>query len=332
MTNPGVADRLSHRADHLVRNGVRLSHLRMMVALEQTRQVSAAAALLAISQPAASRLCAELEASCGVKLYRRNGRGVELTTYGERLARRAWTILRELDEADREIAELKSGVGGKVAVGAVTGAAIDLVLPAIRHARLSYPHINVNVDIATSDELAAALDAGRLDFFLGRVPAACDPQRYCARLFNDEPLGLVVRPGHPLLRQSPVSLADCVAYDWVMQPEGSLLRRTVEDHLRDCGAPLPAKVLGTASLVLTLVTISQTNAIAPLARTVADFFADRVEQLAVAPELTIPPYSLITLAGQELSPASRILYDLIGQVLQSSAALEAAGHRPMQGS
>lgn len=315
---PRAAERGLQIADRLVRRGLRLPHLRMMVALETTGQISGAAALLAMSQPAASRLCAELERIAGVKLYRRHARGVTLTPYGERLARRAWTILRALDEADREIAELKSGVRGRVWVGAVTGAAIELVLPAIRHARVNYPHIDVSVDVGMSDELTAALDAGRLDFFVGRVPASSDPRLYDARIIGDEPLSLIVRPGHPLLRQDPLRLEDCVQYDWVMQPEGALLRTTVEAYLRARDVGPPAKVLNTSSLLLTLITITQTNAIAAVASTVADFFGGRdglgrrVEALAV-PDIVIAPYALVTLAGQELSPASRILYDLVGR-------------------
>ncbi|WP_159460355.1 LysR family transcriptional regulator [Tistlia consotensis] len=314
-----AAERGAQIADRLVRRGLRLPHLRIIVALEATGQISGAADLLAMSQPAVSRLCAELERIAGVKLYRRHARGVVLTPYGERLARRAWTILRALDEADREIAELKSGVRGKVWIGAVTGAAIELVLPAIKHARINFPHIDVSVDVATSDDLTAALDAGRLDFFVGRVGTASDPRLYDARLIGNEPLALIVRPGHPLTRQDPLRLDDCVHYDWVMQPEGALLRRTVEGYLRERRVALPTKVLSTSSILLTLITVTQTNAIAPIARVVADFFAasggggHRVETLDVARDIAIAPYSLITLAGQELSPASRILYDLIGR-------------------
>ncbi|QDL94045.1 LysR family transcriptional regulator (plasmid) [Paroceanicella profunda] len=305
------------REDRLVRRGMRLPHLRLMAALESTGQISAAATALAMSQPAASRLCAEMEEMTGVTLYRRTGRGVELTVYGQRLARRARTILRELDEADREITELRSGLSGRVRIGAVTGAAIELLLPAIRQARVNYPGIDISVEVGTSDELCGILDSGRIDFFLGRIPATRELRRYGAEFLAEEPVSLVVRPGHPLLRQNPVRLEDCVRYDWVMQPEGTLLRRTVEDRLQQLAVALPAKVLSTSSLLLTLITISQTNAITPVARSVADFFGAsaefgaRLEALPLAQVITISPYSIVSLPGQSLSPASQIIHDLV---------------------
>lgn len=280
--------------------------------------MSGAASLLAISQPAASRLAAELEEIADVKLYERHARGVMLTAYGRRMARRARTIFREIDEADREIAELKSGLIGRVRVGAVTGAAVEFVLPAIKHARVTNPRVDISVDVDTSDKLVEALDAGKLDFFLGRIPSSHDPHNYDTIPAGDEPVALVVRTGHPLTRQTTITLEDCVSYDWVMQPESALMRRTVETYITDRGVPLPGKVLSTTSQLLTLVAISETNAIAPLARSVQEFFSGqgglggRIERLEVADDLVITPFAITKIAGHQLSPASQMLHDLIG--------------------
>ena len=92
----------------LLRSGLKLNHLRMIVAIDQHKQVSAAAAALSISQPAASRMLTEMESIIKVPLCERVSRGVELTQFGRAFARRARTILLELDEVDREIAALKS--------------------------------------------------------------------------------------------------------------------------------------------------------------------------------------------------------------------------------
>lgn len=303
--------------DRLVRKGLRLTHLRLLAALEQTGQMSAAAGHLAISQPAASRLAAELEEIAGVKLYERHSRGVSLTSHGQHLARRARSVFRILLEADREIAELKSGLIGHVRIGAVTDAALQFVLPAIRQARVSHPKVDISVDVDTSDALIASLDAGRLDFFLGRIPVTHDPRHYDSQLAHDEPVVLVVRDGHPLTRLDRVTLAECVDYDWVMQPSGALLRRTVETYLANRGVAMPQKVLNTSSMLLTLAAVSQTNAIAPLALSVKTFFrgeggaGGRIVRLPVAEDLAISPYSLTKPGGHDLTPAARLLYDLI---------------------
>ena len=49
------AERPGEDGEGLLRSGLKLSHLRMIVALEESGQISAAAHMLNISQPAASR-------------------------------------------------------------------------------------------------------------------------------------------------------------------------------------------------------------------------------------------------------------------------------------
>lgn len=304
-------------SDRFLKKGLRLGHLRLILALERTGHLSRAAELLATSQPAASRLLTEMEQITGVKLAERQGRGMTLTLYGERLAARARLVLRELDEADRELENLKSGLAGSVSVGAVTGAAVEYVLPAIRQTRVTHPLVNVSVEVNTSDVLTAALDDGRIDFFIGRVPAALDPRSYEARFLDHEPLRVIVRAEHPLTRLSGVTLQDCVPYDWVLQPDGAMLRVAVEAYMRNKGIPYPTKVLNTSSILLTLMVISQTNAITVVARPVADFFTlggeggGRIASLDIAGDVPIQPYSLIKLASRKLAPVAQNFHDLI---------------------
>ncbi|WP_108262044.1 amidase family protein [Mangrovicoccus ximenensis] len=74
--------------DDFIRRGLRFSQLRLLVALKETGQVSAAAAQLAITQPAASRLMAELERLSEARLYARPGRDDPFAVEAE--GRMAW--------------------------------------------------------------------------------------------------------------------------------------------------------------------------------------------------------------------------------------------------
>ncbi len=124
MRNPANlvkdAGRFLSAGDKLSRSGLSLRHMRMIVALDDHGRVSAAAQVMNISQPAASRIIAEMESALEVKLAERLPRGIQLTPYCKALAKRARSILLEMREADREISELKAGKGGSVFLGAVT--------------------------------------------------------------------------------------------------------------------------------------------------------------------------------------------------------------------
>jgi DNA-binding transcriptional LysR family regulator len=301
----------------LARSGLKISHLRMIVALEEHGQVSAAASVLNISQPAASRMISEMEAILGAPICDRLPRGVALTPYGNALARRAKAVLLELREVDREISELRAGKGGSIFLGAVTAPAIELVIPAIKIVRERYPKVEINMQIETSSVLAKELLASRHDFIIARIPDDLNPRLFEARVIGVEKACLIVRRGHPLMARPVVKLEELHGFDWVLQPGGSLLRRTLEGIFVSHNAPLPDRILNTSSLLLTLVMVAQTDAIAAVSVEVAKFLKGRgdldgsVEILPIEFEIVVQPYSLITVRNRSLSPAAQILYDQI---------------------
>ncbi|PKA41329.1 LysR family transcriptional regulator [Rhizobium sullae] len=303
--------------DAFLRAGLKLNHLRMIVAIEDSGQISAAAETLNISQPAASRMLAEMESILKTPLYERVARGVVLTTFGEALARRARKILLELREAGREIAELKSGKGGSVFIGAVTAPAMSLVVPAIDKVRKAFPGIEINIEVETSNVLARELLAARHDFIIGRIPDDLNPRLFEVREIGIEKACLIVRRGHPLLKKTESSLADLHGYGWVFQPPGTLLRRTLEDIFLAARVPLPENIVNTSSLLLTCAIICETDAIAPVALDVAQFLSGqdaKASDVRVLPtdfKIDVKPYSLITARERALPPSARLLYDLI---------------------
>lgn len=305
--------------DRLLRRGLKLSHLRLLAGLAETGQISATAAQLAMSQPAASRLLSEINAITGLKLYQRRMRGVVLTEIGQRMADWARKVLRDLDAADREITEMVGGRRGAVSIGAVTGPALEIVLPVLRQARVTHPGIVATVVVDTSDRLAEMLSTDQLDFFIGRVPQEFDCSLFGMEPIGVEPVSLIAREGHPLTRLEQPNLAQCVAYDWVLQAPGGLQRHTVETYLLEHDLPLPARVVSTSSILMTLALIAQSNAIAPVARSVAAFFGGkdglngRIETLPVAGDLAVSPYSLVRTVNRALSPASEIIHEMVRQ-------------------
>lgn len=301
----------------LVRRGIKMSHLRLFSALAETGQMSAAANVLAISQPAASRLAAEAMRLTGATLYERTSRGVELTVAGLAFARRAKRMLIEIDETERELAEIGEGSTGQANVGSVTGPAVEYVLPAIRQARLDLPRVTVNIEVATSDVLGEALFQGHLDFYLGRFPAGRDKRLFAARFIGPEPISLLVRQGHPLLRAPVRGWERLPEFDWVLPFEGTLMRTTIEAELATRGIPMPSKVLNTSSFMLTVMTVSRTNAIAPVSTSVARFFASEfgspgaVVVLEAGLDMQVEPYALIRMRDRDLTPAAMGIHDII---------------------
>jgi DNA-binding transcriptional LysR family regulator len=299
----------------LLRRGLKMAHLRLLAALGATGQMGAAAAQMGITQPAASRLMAEVERISGAVLHQRTGRGLVLTPGGAALARRAAQVLIEIEDAGRELAEIAGGQGGQVRLGAVTGPAMDRVLPAMTRLRATEAPLQVEVVVATSDVLCAQLLAGRLDFALARLPPGDDAARLRFVHLGSEPVRLLVRRGHPLLAMCTVGTTELMAHDWIMPPAGSILHRTVVDRLRLLGLPQPPGMLTTSSFLFTLALLQQSDAIAPLARAVTDRFAtDPDAPYVVLPAdlgIEVAPYGLITRVGAGLTPAAERVLALV---------------------
>lgn len=310
--------------DQLARRGLKLTHLRLLAALAETGQVGSAAAQVAITQPAASRLLADLERIVGTPLYARHARGVVLSTAGEALARQADRMLRQLDVTNAEIAQMERGVRGRVSIGSVTGPALDLVLPTLRRTRAQHPEIELAILVETSDVLAEKLLAGEIDLYLGRHVGNVDGRALSLDPVAPEPLTLIARRDHPLTRLADPQLIDCLDYDWVLQPPGGLMRRTFELYLLEQGYALPQRVVDTSSMMMTLAIVGETDSIAPFARSAANFFGAQqrlgssITSLPIRLDVLVSTYSVVTRRHDPLPPASARVHAILQETIAQS--------------
>lgn len=299
----------------LVRRGLKLAHLRLAAALAETGGIGAAGAVMGLTQPAASRLAAEMETIIGARVYRRHPRGVALTDEGAMLAARAQTVLATLRDAERDLAAAASGGAGAVGVGAVTAPAVDLLAPALRTLRATHPEIAVTVQVETSRTLMRSLESGALDFILGRVPDDVDPADVDFHPIGPEHACICARPDHPLTARGAIGPADLAQCDWVMQPRGSPLRLAVETLFMDAGLPVPARLADTSSLIMTVALVAGSQALTAMSVAVAGLLAagggGPIAVLRGAPALTVPTYGLIRLRRAEPPPPVRTVWNAV---------------------
>ena len=110
---------------------LRARHLALVVALDTHRSLRRAAAEIALTQPAVTKLLRDLEDALGARLFERHPWGMSPTPYGETLVRHARGILNDLAQASADIAAQREGAQGSLRVGGVTGSVPRFVAPAI---------------------------------------------------------------------------------------------------------------------------------------------------------------------------------------------------------
>lgn len=302
---------------------LKINQLRLIAAIAEQGQLGLAADSLAITQPAASRMLAEIEHTLGAKLFERHAKGMEMTLIGRALAQRAYNVLVELRDLTREVNELKQGEGGSTTVGAVTGAAVGFVIPAIQQLKAASPRTEVHVNVDTSRVLVEDMVAGNNDFVLARIPPGFDARDFEVQPAWTETLKLVVRREHPLAQASRVTLSDLSPYEWVLQSHRAPIREAIEGAFMQAGAGLPANITTTTSLLVMIAMLVSSSAIAPLASEVSDLLLGnrvgaRLCELPVQQPIVMSPYYLLLPKGRKLSPVAARLRALVTAELARS--------------
>lgn len=208
-----------------------LIHLRTFIAVADARSLTRAADRLHVSQPAVSAQLKALEASLGVSLFHRTGRGMKLTAEGEELLVRARDIVTRAEGLMRRASEYSGVVSGPLRVG-IMDCGFDLKLARlIGRCRLSYPDLRVEFSTSTSTmNIEGVLDQ-ELDvaFFEGDW----DDSRLRINRIGTSRLGIIA----PVAWREQLSeggWARLTEYPWIFQGRGcsygKLLESLCEEH------------------------------------------------------------------------------------------------------
>ena len=99
---------MSKRPEFYPKSHIDLRRLRYIVEAARAKSVTAAAHILAITQPALTRNITEVEEELGVQIFHRLPRGIELTEKGEEFVNRARVILEDVELLSRDMLKNKT--------------------------------------------------------------------------------------------------------------------------------------------------------------------------------------------------------------------------------
>lgn len=305
---------------NLYLRSLRPVQLRLVAAIARHGKLRLAAASCGMTVPAASRMLTDMETQLNAALFERTAKGMRPTPSGEVLARHARKLTHDLDQMAQDFTAHLSGRGGSVRVGAVTGAALALVIPAILRLKHETPQVEVLLDVSSSSRLMWGLERGEYDFTLSRLAPEAHAPDYEISAGRDESILLMVRRGHPMAGRDPAALADLVEYPWTMQDRGAPIRHALDIAFHDEGIALPENLIKTASVVAIMALLRDSDVIAVVTHEVADlllsppFSADLV-LLRLPRPIVIEPYHILRPRDRILSAAAKRLLDLVEQNL-----------------
>ncbi len=138
--------------------------LQNFVKVIDTGSISRASSVMRIAQPALSQQIAALEAHFRQKLLIRSNRGIVPTEAGLLLYRHAQTILKQVDQAQSDMAKSASALSGRVSIGLGTYCALPtLALPLLATMLSRHPGITVHITDSFGYIISEAIMTGRME-------------------------------------------------------------------------------------------------------------------------------------------------------------------------
>lgn len=240
-----------------------LRDLRYFETIAELQHVGRAAQKLHRTQPALTSSIRRLEEACGAPLFERAGRGIRLTAAGKVLLQWARRVRFDLDDAQREIAAIGTGLAGHVRVGIVPTAAQFLLPAAARQLLQEGPEVTLRTVVGLVDTLKPQLRQGELDLLVATETHA-EPG-FVSKLLAEDAIVVAAAANHELFRGQP-TLKDLVRYRWALQPPGAPTRDWLDHTFDRRRLPRPQVQVESTMLLMLPTLIAQTGLLSFISR------------------------------------------------------------------
>jgi DNA-binding transcriptional LysR family regulator len=313
-------------ASWFLRSRLKLRHIQLVVAVDEERSIHKAALRLRMTQPAATKLLAELEHLLDVRLYERTTRGIIPTPHGESLARHARAVLGTLDNARRELAALSAGATGRLAIGMLAVAAPLLVPRALLAFKRRNPRVTVELHEGTLGALLPMLARGDLDLVVGRLTSDFDTGGFAFVHCYDEPMSVVARRDHPLRRRRNLTLADLVRERWVLPIPDAAYRHRLDAAFRQSGVEPPAELVESMSILTNATLLEESDMLGVMPLNTARHYARGGTLALLKVPLPLPSGPVGVIARSEQAEVAA-LQDLVAALRAAGEALDRGKHQ-----
>lgn len=188
-----------------------LRHLRYFIRAAEEQNITRAAGLLHVSQPALSRQIRDLEDELGIELLARTAKSVRLTEAGRVFLEEARAVVQRAADAVRAAQAMARGSKGSLQVGYSPSPTVEILPTILRSYQQAMPGVRVNLHDLTAEQILAGLRDNQLQAALTVRP---HPDAFRGLRFDRlrrYRIGVCVPPGHRLARKDSVTVRDVLA-------------------------------------------------------------------------------------------------------------------------
>ncbi len=240
-----------------------LRHLKTLVAVRETGNLSRAAQLLNLTQSALSHQLKALEEQYGAVLFERKSNPVVFTAPGRRLLNLADDVLPKVSDAERDVSRLIVGAAGALRIAVECHTCFDWLMPAMDALRHRWPEVELDIVSGFQADPVGLLHQDRADL---AIVSDLDPDEAGVvfhPLFEFEIVALLPK-GHELLAKPWLEAADFAGNTLITYPVPDDMLDLVRRVLSPAGVAPPRRTTELTVGMLQLVASGRGFAALPL--------------------------------------------------------------------
>lgn len=184
-----------------------LNQIRAFEAVARYLNITRAAESLSISEPSVFKQVKSLEDFCGVRLYRKVGRQIELTQEGRFVQADVRGILLRVERLGQRFKQATPALnGGSFAVGGSHGPSVALIPSLLARFKEGHPHTQIIFRTKSSRGIEALVLQSQVE--IGVITNFSNSRLLRLLPCRAESIVVVVSAKHPLAKKFQLSLAD----------------------------------------------------------------------------------------------------------------------------
>jgi DNA-binding transcriptional LysR family regulator len=219
---------------------LRLRQLEVFRAAMAHGTVTAAAASLQMSQPAATSALRAFERSIGLSLFERAKGRLRPTPEALSLYDEVDRLFRNVAVVERYAHDLKEAQSGVLTIASTHSLSCDVLAEAIGRFRQEHPRVQVWLQVTTTREIIDQAGKRQIDF--GLIYAPADERGLRVQVLGTAELVCVLRPGHKLAARRVIKPRDLGHETLILNVRNDPILEMIEAAFRPAGVRRHARI------------------------------------------------------------------------------------------
>ncbi|MCZ4261073.1 MAG: LysR family transcriptional regulator [Limimaricola soesokkakensis] len=203
--------------------------LRYFTVVARAGSIRAASEQLHVASSAISRQIQKVEDELGTPLFERLPGGLRLTQAGKRLLAHADQTLNDFEVLKGELGALRGEKTGTVSIASLDSLLVSFLPEQVSRYHKAHPKVDFRVRTGAHGTVATMVAEGEADLGITFSLARPEDTEFISPI--PMPLMAMVAKDHPLADRASVTLADCAAYNLLLQLDTAPIRSLIEMEL-----------------------------------------------------------------------------------------------------